>query len=163
MPLDPAPISRPSVRVLLIDDADRLLLFSSGARADGTLRWFTAGGGVHPGESHEQAALREIREETGLTGVTLGREVWRGRPWNTVRNGVTYEVEQRYYLARVTAFEIDTSSFEDFERATITGHRWWTVSELAATNDTLRPAGLPQLLAHLLSDGPPDEPIIVSG
>jgi 8-oxo-dGTP pyrophosphatase MutT (NUDIX family) len=27
------------------------------------VRWFTAGGGLKPGESHEQAALRELREE----------------------------------------------------------------------------------------------------
>ncbi len=156
-----APVPRPSARVLLVDECDRVLLFSS--RDHGVTRWYTVGGGVEPGESFEQAALREVAEETGLTGITLSREVWRGRPWTTTRGGVTHQVEQRYFLARVASARVDTSRLEDFERSMITGHRWWSVAELAVTTDLLRPAGLAQLLAILLADGPPASPVSVDG
>lgn len=88
---------------------------------------------------------------------------WRGRPLLATWDGVTQEVRQRYFVVRAPRFEIDTSGFEEFEKATVTGHRWWTVDELAATTDLMRPAGLAQLLAQLLAAGPPGEPIIVDG
>jgi hypothetical protein len=55
------------------------------------------------------------------------------------------------------------SAFEDIEKAAISGHRWWTAAELAATSDVLRPAELPELLASLLMDGPPAQSITVDG
>ena len=151
------------MRVLLVDESDRLLLFCSGTESGGSLRWYTVGGGVEQGESLQAAALREVREETGLTELTLSSEVWTGRPWQAVRDGVVYEICQHYYMARVLPFTIDTSAFEDFERAMVTGHRWWTLDELRATSDILRPAGLPDLFGRLLVEGPPAHPLSVDG
>jgi 8-oxo-dGTP pyrophosphatase MutT (NUDIX family) len=147
----------------MVDDRDRLLLFSAGRRCDATLRWFAPGGGIEPAEAPERAAAREVAEETGLVGVRIGPEVWRGRPWTTIREGIAYEVRQRYFLARVTAFDVDTSGFEALERSEINGFRWWSAADLAATSDRLRPDGLAGLFADLLADGPPTKPIVVSG
>ncbi|MFE8964830.1 NUDIX domain-containing protein [Streptomyces iakyrus] len=54
-------------------------LFSARNKDDGSVRWFTPGGGLVPGESHEQAALRELQEETGPTHVSLGPETRHSR------------------------------------------------------------------------------------
>ena len=45
--------ARRSARVILADSAERLLLFQSEDF------WFTPGGGIEPGETLEQAAIRE--------------------------------------------------------------------------------------------------------
>ena len=156
----PTPIRRDTARVLVVDEDDRLLLFSYAGQPT---RWWTVGGGVGPGETYEEAALRELREETGLVGVDLSAEVWRGRPWIAHWGDAVYEVHQRYFVVKVPRCDIDTLGFEDFERSTVSGHRWWTSKELAATSDILRPAGLPQLFGQLLAHGLPVEPIIVDG
>ena len=58
--------------VVLIDARGRLLLQERDDRApvDPEL-WSLVGGGVEDGESDEGAAVRELAEETGLTGVDL--------------------------------------------------------------------------------------------
>ena len=53
------------------DGAGRLLLIKRGHEPEAG-RWSLPGGRIEPGESDEQALVREIGEETGLT-VTVGR------------------------------------------------------------------------------------------
>ncbi|MEW2289184.1 NUDIX domain-containing protein [Streptomyces sp. NPDC047841] len=162
MPQDEAPASRPerrlAARVLLLDEADRLLLFAGRDDGDGHTFWYPAGGGCEAGETFEQAAVREIREETGLADVALGPEVWRRRAvasWG----GRTYDCHERFFLARVDAFDVDTSGFTRDELDSVVGHRWWTQAELALTADRLVPGDLGPRLAELLASGPPERPI----
>jgi 8-oxo-dGTP diphosphatase len=58
----------PCVGAIITDDGGRLLLIKRG-HDPGAGLWSLPGGRVEPGETDEQAVVREIREETGLTVV----------------------------------------------------------------------------------------------
>lgn len=57
---------QPTVAAAVIVDRGRLLLVRRRV-AEGSLSWQLPAGAVEPGESGEQAAVRETLEETGLT------------------------------------------------------------------------------------------------
>jgi 8-oxo-dGTP pyrophosphatase MutT (NUDIX family) len=58
--------------IFVLDDKDNALLFHR--RKPGEEYYAVPGGGVEPGETPEQAAVRELKEETGLA-VTLGEKI----------------------------------------------------------------------------------------
>ena len=63
----------PCVGAIITDAAGRLLLIKRG-HEPGKGLWSIPGGRVEPGETDEQAVIREVREETGLA-VQPGRLV----------------------------------------------------------------------------------------
>ncbi|WDZ87446.1 NUDIX hydrolase [Micromonospora cathayae] len=143
---------RRAARVLLVDAAGRVLLFHGVDPARPDFRyWLTPGGGLDAGEEPAAGAARELAEETGLrlTPAELGTPVWR----ETVEfpfAGVWYRQEQEFFLVRITAWEVDTTGFNDIERASVTGHRWWPPEELATTTERYYPVDLPAVLTRVL-------------
>jgi ADP-ribose pyrophosphatase YjhB (NUDIX family) len=73
------------VGAIIADDAGRLLLIKRGHEPEEG-RWSLPGGRVRPGESDEDALVREVREETGLhvePGRLIG-QVERPGPGGTI-------------------------------------------------------------------------------
>jgi 8-oxo-dGTP pyrophosphatase MutT (NUDIX family) len=142
---------RVAARVLLIDAEDRVLLFRGGDPAAPGLRyWFTPGGGLDPGETFAEGAVRELYEETGLRvdPGTLGEPVHDEVAFFSF-DGVKYRQEQRFYLVRVGRWEVSTAGFDGYEAETIDGHRWWSAAELERTDEAYYPTDLVAVLRRL--------------
>ena len=154
--MSPAPRRRVAARVVLLDDLDRVLLFRGFDPADAGAGswWFTPGGGVDSEESLEQAARRELVEETGIRDVNLGPRVWT-RLAQFSFEGVEYEQREWFFVARTEQRAVDTSGFTDYEQRSMTDHRWWSVDELRHSDEVVWPRDLALLLAALLTAGPP--------
>jgi 8-oxo-dGTP pyrophosphatase MutT (NUDIX family) len=150
--------SRPVARVLLIDNRDRVLLFDS--QLAYTRVWLTPGGALNPEETGEQGALRELWEETGLSDVPLSLCVWTTQ-FRFRYEGITYDQSERYYVARVESWDISNDHWEHTEHYEIQEHRWWSLEEIASSNEEFRPQALAALLPPVLAGDYPAAPIPV--
>jgi len=157
-----------SARALLIDPHDRVLLMKlasdramPGPSAVQRTCWLTPGGTLEPGESYEDALLREVLEETGLRLRHPGQWVWTS-PKRIERNGLQVDTLARVYIQRVSAFEAMPTALTAEECRVFRELRWWGIDEIATSSETFVPGHLAQLLQPLLSGAWPNEPIRIS-
>ncbi|MER7895347.1 NUDIX hydrolase [Streptomyces sp. NPDC096046] len=148
-------------RVVLLDPRDRILLLHGHEPDDPADDWwFTPGGGVEGDETREQAALRELAEETGIIEVELGPVLWRRR-CSFPFAGRRWDQDEWYYLARTDRTTVAAAGLTELERRSVAGARWWTCPELSRAHETVYPTRLAGLLRTLLDEGPPARPVIL--
>ena len=152
---------RRSARVILVDDDHRVLLFRI---VDGERHpvWITPGGGVEEGESLLDAAVRELREETGLEvrPETLGSPVAMcGGPW--VFRGTHFLAEDVFFALRTSSFTPDDQGWTDLEREVHDSWRWCPSDELDSLDGVVLPAGLSGVVERIFAGAPHGAPVVL--
>lgn len=135
-----------------MDPEGAILLFMTAAPdSSGFARWITPGGGVDPGETHYEAAIRELREETGRSFEHLEGPVW------------TYEFEvsfdqadhdrgyAEYFVVRTERFDPVSTHWTEEEHVDVTDWGWFHAHEIENGQQPFEPAYLPELVRKLLS------------
>ncbi|WP_198671742.1 NTP transferase domain-containing protein [Desertihabitans aurantiacus] len=154
VPVPPAErdeLRRRAVRVLVVGRSaagEEVLLFEdTDPGVPGVSWWMTPGGGIDPGESELEAAVRELAEETGLVvtadrlvGPVARREVVHG-----YSDQVVIQTES-FWLLELDRFQVDIAGHTEEEQLTIQQHRWWPLAELATTTAWIWPAELVPLV-----------------
>ncbi len=148
----PPPV-RLAARVVLLDPHARVLLMRYDDPPPNGVHWSTPGGGLEPGESYREAALRELAEETGWTDIELRREVYRQTRTLQWSSGLVRQHE-RLYLARTTVPGRQITGVDAMHASDgICAWRWWTIDELTATAQKVLPAELADLIRPEVGNG----------
>ena len=143
---------RPTVKLLLLDGQDRLLLIHSRDPSSGRKGWYPVGGGLEPGETLQEAAAREVAEETGLAQLPVGAlACTRDHAYSYDRREVGFHED--WLLHRVGRFRPAPAALTDYESRSSVGFHWWSVEDLVTTAATVFPPRLGEHLSSHMKNG----------
>jgi len=144
--------ARDAARVLVIDDSERILLIRGRdpSRPEIGTWWYAPGGGLEPGESHREAAARELWEETGLRAEIDTNPIWE-REIEFTFNGVEYLQRELYFLIRTKSFEPNPQVLSELEKVSLLEPKWWSFLELTGLPDLIYPNAIRTEFNYLLS------------
>lgn len=145
---------RRAARIIALDPAGRLLL-ARGHDVDEPDRhwWFTVGGGIDAGETPRDAAVRELREETGLLADPahlVGPVARRTAIFDFAARHVRQDEE--FFVLRLEGSDaaFDTAGWTEVELRFMDELRWWDLDDLAAQPEQVYPAGCVEIVRGLL-------------
>lgn len=140
---------RPSSRLLVLCPESRLLLFrfvhKTGA-LKGQNYWATPGGGLEPGETFAEAAVRELMEETGIEVADVGDPIARREFVLQLPDGEEVIADEQFFVVNVPDQTLHRDRWSAQEVDVINDYKWWSALELKSTSDVVWPADLPELL-----------------
>lgn len=140
---------RKAARLLVISPSRDVLLFKF-LHKDGALAgknyWATPGGGLEDGETFHAAAIRELREETGIQVNTVVGPVADRRFSMLLPSGETVFAVEQYFVVHVDSQIISSSEWTLHETQVMADHHWWSALELRSTGETVWPEGLVEML-----------------
>lgn len=142
-------VARPAARVLCLDPEGRVLLLRWRDPVDPAVFWEPPGGGVEPGETSQEAARRELHEETGLPGdVVTDAYATVHRDFRYA--GVHYRGPETFYLGRVEVAHVPgAAALTEREDGTLLDQRWFGPDDLGTLAEAVEPADLAHVLAEL--------------
>jgi 8-oxo-dGTP diphosphatase len=146
--LTPPPSGTPArVRILCQNESGEILLLKWRDPIDAHVFWEPPGGGIEPDEEPEEAAVRELYEETGFKTPLAEETLMVERDY--VFAGRHHQHAERFFLTTVVGVPTP-AEFSEQEIATFLEARFVHPSELAALDAPLEPPHLASLIAELI-------------
>lgn len=162
-------IQRKSSRLLVLNPEDEILLIKAedwtvrepGQKPEGIF-WFTPGGSLEPGETHEMAGHRELWEELRIKTQSLVGPIWWQEHVLQIGEDLVHQTDQ-FFIVRVDSNRFDAHHDTGLAKSTtILEVKWWSMESLARSTERILPIRFHEYLSRLLRNGIPASMIDIS-